>query len=180
MGYVIGANPYSGRLVETVDYQRGKGFKPGTRAMLTDPTTGESKEFVAVKLAAATWLSGVAIYLDGGGDLAVVTTVSANPAPALGSRIGILVFASATATHTTTTTSYGWAQIYGHCKAYVSASVSTPGTALGAGTSGQLVALGTASASAVVFGITYATATGPGGGLAAVLLQYPKLQPFGA
>lgn len=158
MGFVIGANPYSGRLVETVDYQRGKGFKPGTRAVLNDPATGESKEFVAVKLNAATWINGVAVILDGlstSGVGSAVATASGLPAATINARLGILTFSSATATHTTSTTAYGWAQIYGTSQAWVSASVTIPGQQLAIGASGQLIAaVAQVSASGQVNGMT--------------------------
>lgn len=174
--YLIGANPYGG-LVTKAQFLAGKGMNVGARCATVD-AVGQTKEFVAVKLSAATWLNGTAIIIDGAGGLGTaVTTLSANPAAALQSRIGILVFSSATATQTMAGTAFGWAQIYGEALAFVSASVSTPGTQLGAGGAGQLiVAVAQVSASNAVIGITYATNTGPGAppALAKVFLQYPR------
>lgn len=176
--FIIGANPYAG-LFTTEQFQRGKlgAANVGTRASITDED-GSTKEFVAIKLGAATWINGTAIIIDGAAAPgSVVTTVSGNPAAAQQTRVGILVFGSATATQTLAGTGYGWAQIYGECKAFVSASVSTPGLQLGAGAGGHLIAaVAQVSASGQLQGITYATATGPGAppALAKVFLQYPR------
>lgn len=177
--YVIGASPYGG-LFTKAQFRQGKGFNVGSRSAVIAPD-GSTREFIAIKLGAATWLNGLAIIVDGGAAPgSVVTTVSGNPAPTQSGRIGILCFASATATQTLAGTGFGWAQIYGEALAFVSASVSTPGLALGAGASGQLIALVTTSASAVIEGIALATATAAAGGLTKVMLTYPKFQPFGA
>jgi hypothetical protein len=174
--YIIGANPYGG-LKETAEFLKGKAVNPGVRASVIDPD-GSTKEFVSIKLGAATWINGTAIIIDGAAAPgSVVTTVSGNPAAAQQTRVGILCFASATATQTMLTTAYGWAQIYGEAKAFVSASVSTPGLQLGAGAGGHLIAaVVQVSASGQLQGITYATATGPGAppALAKVFLQYPR------
>jgi hypothetical protein len=174
--FIIGANPYGGLFTKS-QFLKGKGCAPGTRASVTSDTDGSTKEFVAIKLSAATWINGTAIIIDGAAAPgSVVTTVSGNPAAAQQTRVGILVFASATATQTMAGTAFGWAQIYGECKAFVSASVSTPGTQLGAGAAGHLiVAVAQVSASGQLQGITYATATGPGAppALGKVFLNYP-------
>lgn len=183
MGYVIGANPYSGRLVETVDYLRGKGFKPGTRAVLTNQSTGESREFVSVKMAAGTWVNGIAILPDGlaaGGVGSAATTADGNPAKAINARLGILVFASATATHTTSTTCYGWAQIYGECKAWTSADISVVGNQLAIGSHGQLIAAtNQTSASAQTNGITaIGTSSNTTSSMLSVFLNYPAFSGY--
>jgi hypothetical protein len=174
--YIIGANPYGG-LYTKQQFQRGKGAKPGTRASVVG-ADGQTKEFVAIKLSAATWLNGTAIIIDGtGAPGSVVSTVSGNPAAAIQSRVGILCFASAVATQTMAGTAFGWAQIYGEALAFVSASVSTPGLQLGAGAAGHLIAaVVQVSASGQLQGITYATASGPGAppALGKVFLQYPR------
>lgn len=177
--YIIGATTHGG-LFTKAQQRQGKCPNPGTRAATIAPD-GSTREFISIKLSAATWLNGTAVIIDGGAAPgSPVTTVSGNPAPTQGGRVGILCFASATATQTMAGTAFGWAQIYGEALAFVSASVSTPGLALGAGASGQLIAFATTSASAVLDGITLATATAAAGGLTKVMLQYPKFQPFGA
>lgn len=177
--YVVGMNPFQG-LYTKAERNQGKGAAPGILAAFV-ASDGQTKEFIAVKLSAATWLNGVAVIIDGGAAPgSVVTTASGNPAPTQAARVGILCFASATATQTMAGTAFGWAQIYGEALAFVSASVSTPGLALGIGASGQLIALATASASAVLIGVALATATAAAGGLTKVLLTYPRFQAFGA
>jgi hypothetical protein len=171
--FIIGAQPYQA-LVTKAQFRQGKGCNPGTRASVVGPN-GQTNEFVAVKLGAATWLNGVAVIIDGGAAPgSVVTTASGAPAASQHARIGILCFASATATQTMAGTAYGWAQIYGEAIAFVSASVSTPGLQLAIGASGQLIAaVAQASASAATWGITLATATAAAGGLTKVFLTYP-------
>ena len=139
--YVIGMNPFQGLYTEA-ERQQGKGATPGTRASIVGPN-GESKEFVAVKLGAATWINGVAVIIDGvgtGGVGSAVATASGLPAATMHQRLGILVFSSATATQTMAGTAFGWAQIYGQALAWVSASVTLPGQQLAIGASGQLIA----------------------------------------
>jgi len=173
--YIVGMRPYAG-LFTKQQFQRGQIPNPGTRGAVTDPNTGQTKEFVAIKLSAATWLNGVAIIVDGGAAPgSVVTTASGLPAAAQMGRLGILTFASATSTQTMAGTAYGWAQIYGEAVAYVSASASTPGLQLAIGASGQLIAaVAQVSASAQVVGIALATATAAAGGLTKVFLTYPR------
>jgi hypothetical protein len=177
--YIVGMRPNQG-LFTKADFLQGKAAAPGTRAAVPG-ANGQTNEFVAIKLAAATWLNGVAVIIDGGAAPgSAVTTASGNPANVQGARVGILCFASVTATQTLVGTGFGWAQIYGEAVAFVSASVSTPGAALGIGASGQLVALASLSASAVLMGVTLATATAAAGGLTKVFLTYPHFEPFGA
>lgn len=172
--YVIGANPYQG-LFTKADRLRGKGMAPGVRAAVVG-VSGQTNEFVAVKLGAATWLNGVAVIVDGGAAPgSVVTTASGAPAAAQAARLGILCFASVTATQTLVGTGFGWAQIYGEAVAFVSASASTPGLQLAIGASGQLIAaVVVGSLSSSTQGITLATATAAAGGLTKVFLQYPR------
>jgi hypothetical protein len=172
--YIIGANPYGG-LFTKAQFKQGKGHNVGTRASIVG-SDGQTKEYVAIKLGAATWLNGTAIIIDGAAAPgSVVTTASGLPAAAQHARVGILCFASATATQTMAGTAYGWAQIYGEAVAFVSASVSTPGLQLAIGASGQLIAaVAQASASAQLTGISLATATAAAGGLTKVFLQYPR------
>lgn len=174
--YVIGANPFGG-LKHKADYLRGVGgiFTPGQRVAVVG-SNGQTNEFVAVKLGAATWLNGTCVIIDGAAAPgSVVTTASGLPAAAQHARLGILTFASATLTNTLSTTGFGWAQIYGEAVAFVSASVSTPGLQLAPGASGQLIAaVAQVSASAQVVGIALATATAAAGGLTKVFLTYPR------
>ena len=176
--YIVGANPYQGLYTKT-DRQRGKGAAPGTRMAMPAPN-GQTNEFVAVKLGAATWLNGIAIIIDGAAAPgSAVTTASGEPAQSQAARLGILCFASATATQTLVGTGFGWAQIYGEAVAFVSASVSTPGLQLAIGASGQLIAaVAQVSASAATEGITLATATAAAGGLTKVFLAYPRFSGF--
>lgn len=176
--YVIGANPYQG-LFTKAQRNQGKGATPGTRASVVG-ASGQTNEFVAIKLGAATWLNGVAVIIDGGAAPgSVVTTASGLPAASQIARLGILCFASATSTQTMATTAFGWAQIYGEALAFVSASVSTPGLQLAIGASGQLIAaVAQTSASAAVVGISLATATAAAGGLTKVFLTYPHFSGF--
>ncbi len=176
--YVVGMNPYQG-LYTKAERNQGKGATPGTRASIVAPT-GETKEFVAVKLSAATWISGIAIIVDGlsaSGVGAAAATASGSPAAAINARLGILVFGSATATQTMAGTAFGWAQIYGSVRAWVSASVSNVGNQLAIGASGQLIlAVSTASDSAQTIGISWAQATNTASsttGLYTVMLMYP-------
>jgi hypothetical protein len=174
--YIIGANPYGG-LFTKAQFKQGKGANVGTRASVVG-ADGSTKEFVAIKLGAATWINGTAVIIDGNAAPgSAVATASGAPAASIAARLGILVFASATATQTMAGTAFGWAQIYGECFALVSASVSTPGIQLAIGAAGNLIAaVAQASASAATWGIVLATATGLGAvpALSKVFLTYPR------
>lgn len=172
--FIVGVNPFQG-LYTKADRLQGKGCTPGQRASVVG-ANGQTNEFVAVKLAAATWLNGTAVIIDGAAAPgSAVTTASGLPAASQIARLGILCFASVTATQTLVGTGFGWAQIYGEALAFVSASVSTPGLQLAIGASGQLIAaLAQVSASAAVVGISLATATAAAGGLTKVFLTYPR------
>lgn len=172
--YLIGASPYGG-LYTKAQFRQGKGFAVGSRTAVIG-SDGSTREFVAIKLSAATWLNGTAVIIDGGAAPgSAVSTASGAPAASQAARIGILCFASATATQTMAGTAFGWAQIYGEAVAFVSASVSTPGLQLAIGASGQLIAaVAQVSASAATQGITLATATAAAGGLTKVMLLYPR------
>lgn len=154
--YIVGARPYLGLYTKT-EFKRGKAAPPGTRAAIVG-ANGETKEFVAIKLGAATWINGIAIILDGlsvSGVGAVVVTASGEPPATINARLGILVFSSATATQTMAGTAFGWAQIYGTTLAWLSASVTLPGQQLAIGAAGQLIAaVAQVSASAQTMGIT--------------------------
>lgn len=173
--YTIGQNP-AGGLVEKADWLKGKGGvgNPGERRMVTDASDGQAKEFVAVKLSAATWINGKAIILDGlnaSGVGSVVATASGLPGATINARVGLLVFASATATQTLTGTGFGWAQIYGEALAIVSASVTLPGQQLAIGASGDLIAaVAQVSASNQLNGIS-AIATNTASTTAALMLS---------
>lgn len=176
--FVIGANPYAGLWTKS-QFLRGKGFKVGTRASITDPN-GQTKEFVAVKLAAATWINGIAVIIDGVASTGVgtaVATASGLPAAAINTRLGILTFGSATATQTMAGTAFGWAQIYGQALAWLSASISVAGMQLAIGASGDLIpAVVQVSASGQVVGISAITtisASTPTRTLGSVMLTYP-------
>jgi hypothetical protein len=174
--FIIGANPYQGLFTKT-QYLRGKGARPGTRASVVG-SNGETKEFVAIKLSAATWVNGIAVIVDGPGAVGTaVATASGLPAAAINARLGILVFGSATATQTMAGTAFGWAQIYGTVLAWLSASVTVAGQQLAVGASGQLIpAVVQVSASGQVMGITAIatiSASTPTNQMAAVFLTYP-------
>lgn len=176
--FVVGMNPYEG-LYTKAQRNQGKGAAPGTRASIVAPS-GETKEFVAVKLSAATWINGIAVILDGlsaSGVGAPVATASAQPSPLINARVGIVVFASASATSTQAGTAFGWAQIYGQVLAMCSVGPSAPGLQMGIGASGQLIQQVAASASSALQGITsVATASTTTGtaGLLTVMLTYPS------
>lgn len=182
--YLVGMKPYGG-LVDKATWKKGKGgvAAPGTRHVTMQ--NGESREFVAVKLNAATWINGTAVILDGlsaSGVGAAVATASGLPAAAINARVGLLVFASATATNTLSATGYGWVQIYGQSMAWVSASVTIPGNQLAIGASGQLIAaVAQTSASAGMNGITSIgtnTASTTAAIMLAVFLNYPHFSGY--
>jgi hypothetical protein len=136
------------------------------------------KEYVVVKLSAATYISGSAVVIDGEGVATLGTTAPDN---LVGGRVGILHLKDATtvasATVTASVTSFAWAQIYGKALAYTSTSV-TPGVALGIADNGTLKALASTSVSAGVLGI-HAVATGGVAALASVFLHYPQFNAAG-
>lgn len=173
----IGAYLYQG-LFEKAAWRRGKGVTPGNKATIT--IDGVAKEFVAVKLAAGTWVNGTVLLIDGvAGALHAATTASGAPAIGFNQRVGVLVLASATSTQTAAGTAFAWAQIYGPVLARVSASVTLPGIALGLGTAaGRLIQQVGASASTMMHGITAvatntASVVASGAGLFQVMLNYP-------
>ncbi len=175
--YIIGANPYQG-LFTKAQRNQGKGATPGTRASLV-ASTGETKEFVAVKLSAATWVNGIAVIVDGltAAVGAAVATASGLPADTLNSRLGVLVFGSATATQTMAGTAFGWAQIYGTVLAWCSGTITVGGQMLAVGASGQLIpAIRQVSGSNQVLGMTAVgtlSASTPTNSMIAVFLAYP-------
>ena len=181
--YVVGMNPYQG-LYTKAERNQGKGAAPGTRASIVAPT-GESKEFVAIKLSAATWVNGVAVIVDGLASTGVgspVVTASGEPVNTINARLGIVTFASATATQTMAGTAFGWAQIYGTALAWVSASISVAGMQLAIGANGQLIpAVAQVSASNQTVGITAIatiSSSTPTTSLVAVMLTYPHFAGF--
>jgi hypothetical protein len=181
--YVIGANPYNGLFTKR-QFQQGKlGANLGQRSSVV--VNGETREFVAIKLGAATWVNGIAVIVDGlsaSGVGAAVVTASGEPAATINARLGILVFASATATQTMAGTAFGFAQIYGTAMAWVSASVSAAGIQLAIGASGQLIpAVAQVSASNQTVGITAIatiSSSTPTTSLVAVMLTYPHFAGF--
>jgi hypothetical protein len=178
--FVIGMNPYGG-LVTKADYLRGKGMRPGSRGAVT--VNGDTKEFVAVKLAAGTWVNGTVIRIAPSGGDNVSAAPSTAPSSLLNGRLGVLVFAaSATSTQTLAGTAFGWVQVYGEANARVQVvTVSIPGVAMIlASVPGTLrpTAAGLASAQADIEGIT-AISTGGTDGVFTVFLNYPRLTgPF--
>jgi hypothetical protein len=169
----IGANIYNNSLFTEAEMLRGKIPAPGTRQKVN--VGGQTKEFVTVKLPAATYVNGTVITIpfDPSG-ISATASVPVKTEPT-GGRLGILVIASATATITAAGTAYAWAQIFGPCLARCSATgVSSvgmnlcPGGALG---SLHLQVVGTASQH--LQGIT-AIATSAGAVLLLnVMLNYP-------
>jgi hypothetical protein len=175
----IGVNAYNGLFTET-EMLRGKVPAPGTRQRVT--INGDTKEFVAVKLASGVWINGTVINLDNGGTVGAAVTASGTPAAAIHQRVGVLVFASATSTLTMAATAVGWAQIYGQVKARTSAAIGTllGQLGMGAGAGALIAAVVQASASAALTGITAlatvsATAQSANGvNLLSVFLTYPR------
>lgn len=181
--YIIGANPYQG-LYTKAQFKQGKIATPGTRASVVG-SDGQTKEFVSVKLSAATWVNGIAVIVDGlsaSGVGAAVATASGLPVNTLNARLGVLVFGSATATQTMAGTAFGWAQIYGTVLAWCSGSVSAPGIQLAVGANGQLIpAVAQVSASNQVVGITAIatiSSSTPTNSMIAVMLTYPHFAGF--
>ena len=172
--YIVGMNPYSGALFSEAEFKRGKGMVPGTRGATV--LNGDTKEYVAIKLAAATWINGQILQIDASG-VGFAAVCATAPAATVNQRLGILVFASATATQTTLATTFGFAQIYGQCLAIVSTTVSLVGAQLVLGADpGQLINGATvASTESQVDGIT-AVATQSATGLLNVFLNYPRLR----
>lgn len=169
---LVGMNPYAG-LFTKAQFKQGKIPNPGTKGVMN--SNGDTKEFVVVKIASGTLVNGMLYTLDGALP-GVAVTASGNPIPQANSRVGVLCFASATATSTFATTAFAWAQIYGVCKAMVSATASAPGLALAAKANGHLAQLSVGlSASAVLQGITVMT-TQSGTALTVinVMLNYPR------
>jgi hypothetical protein len=169
---VIGARPYQGLFTEA-EAARGKIPPPGTRASVI--VNGDPKEFVVVKMAAATLVNGsiLALAADITG-LSVLSTAPVKTLPA-GGRMGVLVIASATATITAAATVLAWAQIYGQCLARCSATgVDTVGMILcPSAVPGSLHLQVAGTASHVAQGIT-AIATSAGAVLLLnVMLNYP-------
>lgn len=181
----IGMQPGVGVFTKT---QMKRGLIPaqghkGEVGTSSSATTGgnDVKEYVVVKLPAATYISGSAVVIDGEGAATLGTTAPDN---LVGGRIGILVLKDpattttvASATVTASVTSFAWAQIYGKALAYTSTSV-TPGVALGIADNGTLKAMTSTSVSAGVLGI-HAVATGGVANLASVFLHYPQFSSAG-
>ena len=170
--YHIGANIYNRSIFTKTEMLRGKIPSAGTRHAVN--INGQTKEFVSVKLGAATWVNGsvITIPTDVTGTSATASVpVKTEP---VGGRLGILVIASATATVTMSSTAFAWAQIFGQCMARASSTgvdsvgmLLCPGGALG---SLHLQVVGPASQH--LNGIT-AVATGAAVGLLSVMLNYP-------
>jgi hypothetical protein len=168
MSSKIGMNPYQG-LYTVAQFLQGKIPTPGGCGQVTE--AGITKEYISVKLGAATWINGMAVTIDGDG---AATLGTAQPSLLFGGRVGILVLASATATLTAAATAYAWAQIYGKALALTTASVTSVGGVLTMGADGRLIGVIAAqSASSQLDGIT-ALATQAASGLLSVLLQYPR------
>lgn len=172
---VIGFDAYEG-LFTKAQYQAGKGRTPGSR--VTVKKGGDSKEFVAVKLAAGTWSNGCVVQLNSAGVAGTATTVSvgANIADH-GQRLGLLTFSSVSALQTMAGTAFGYAQVYGIGGAQVS-SVTVAGAALDViASAGILGAFGVqATASVVIIGINLGATTASVQAFVPVFLTYPRFQ----
>jgi len=170
----IGNDAYLGLFTKTENNQ-GRGRKPGQRSHVH--RNGDSKEFVAVKVAAGTWINGTVVLIDGPSGAAFAAVVGTAPAMLSNGRCGILVLASATSTQTVAGTSFGWAQVYGQCMARVSTTVSLVGVQLVlAADPGELISGATvASTETQLDGIT-AVGTQSVTGLLNVFLSYPRLR----
>lgn len=172
MAMSIGCNPFGG-IYSEADAKRGKIASAGTRASTN--VNGDTREYVAVKLASGTIVNGTLLTLDSTGAAGIAVTASGNPAPLYNSRVGVLCFASATATQTIAATGVAWAQVWGVAKALVSATASAVGLALAAKANGHLAQLSVGlSASAMLEGIScLTTQSGTAVTLIAVMLNYP-------
>lgn len=169
----IGANPFAG-IFTKAQFKQGKIPTPGTRSNVN--VNGDTREFVAIKIASGTIVNGTLMQLDSAGAVGTAVTASGNPGPLINNRVGILTFASVTATQTIAGTGYAWAQIWGMAKALVSATCSAPGLSLAAKANGHLAQLSVGiSASAMLEGITaMATQSGTALTLISVMLNYPS------
>jgi hypothetical protein len=173
--YLIGMNPAVG-LFTKAQMKAGKIAAPGTRGATNDGANGP-KEYVVVKLAAATYNNGMAVTIAGDGTAATATT---NAALEQTGRVGALVLGSATTTNTASGTSYCWAQIYGKTLCLLSGSVTAIGQALGLGADGKFLPVLVGSASAGVLGVRVeATNTAANAGLIAAFLTYPVIHGGG-
>jgi hypothetical protein len=178
--WAIGTTPGAGFYTKT-EMKRGKIASPGSRNAVGSGGTGDVKEYVSVKIAAGTYISGMVVVIDGDG---VATTGTTPPDNLVGGRLGVLclkdtaVTTVAAATLTAVGTCFAWAQIYGKALAQTSVSV-TPNQALTLGTNGTLQVIASNSASAAVIGIQ-AVLTGGVAQLASVFLNYPHFGAAGA
>lgn len=175
--FIIGVSPYSGLFTEA-QFRRGDIPSPGTRGQWTDPATGATREFIAVKFTAtANRLNGSLVTIDPDG-VATLGTVAEGGLFA-GRRAGVLTYnASAIATQTMTGTHFGWAQTYGKGKALIMATVTASflGQILEPAADGAVAAGAIGSASANLYGLTAAAVTTVGTTLMDVLLNYPQFQ----
>jgi hypothetical protein len=172
--YTVAQNPYGG-LVTKADFKRGKGATPGTAA--ANNIAGDTKQYVAVKLASGTWINGTVLQIDTANGSAVAAAPASAPSSVVNARVGILVFASATATQTMAGTAYGWAQVYGQALARTTGAVATPAIQLVQGNDpGELITgAQVASGESQLDGIT-AIATQAASGLLNVFLNYPRFR----
>jgi hypothetical protein len=181
----IGMAPHVGFFTKT-EMRRGKipaqGHKGEVGTQSSSSTGGNDvKEYVSVKIAAGTYISGQVVVIDGDGVATLGTTAPDN---LVGGRVGVLCLKSTTvttvaaATLTAVGTCFAWAQVYGKGLAKTSVSV-TPNQALTLGADGTLQVAASASGSASTLGI-HAIVTGGVGQLASVFLHYPQFSPAGA
>jgi hypothetical protein len=172
---IIGFDAYEG-LFTKAQFNQGKGRTPGS--VVSVRKGGDSKEFVAVKLASGTWSNGCLVRVDSAGVVGTATTVGATASAGgvahLGQRLGLLVFSTVSALQTMAGTAFGYAQVFGQAGAQV-VSATVAGMALGIGgsagiLSGQVVQ---ASATGAVAGIQV-VATASTQAFSTVFLNYPK------
>ena len=174
---IIGFDAYEG-LFTKAQYQAGKGRTPGSRVKVQK--SGQTKEFLAVRLASGNWKNGCLMQLNSAGIVGTASTVSNGAGVAdVGQSLGILVFGTASAIQTMAGTAFGYVQIYGECNAQV-ASATVVGMALGvgdasAGVLGEQVVEATASCQ--VLGINLGSTTASAQNFVPVFLNYPKFIP---
>lgn len=175
----IGLDVYQG-LFTKAEFNGGRGRTPGS--IVNIRTRGDSKIFVAVKLASGNWKNGCLVQLDSAGVTGTATTVSAGAGlNDIGRRLGVLIFSTNTSTtviQTMAGTAFGYAQIYGLGVGQV-LTASAVGQALTLGASaGQLGSYAAqATASAMIVGINLAATTASVVGIVQVMLNYPHFVP---
>lgn len=172
--YAIGGNFYGGRssIFTKAEMLKGKIPPPGTRRAVV--VNGQTKEFVSVKLGAATLVNGSVINLPT--DVTGTAVLSTAPPKASTEfpRMGVLVIASATATVTMSSTAFAWAQIFGQCMVRASSTgVDSVGMQLTPGAVPGVALLQVEGTASLMARGIWAVGTGAAVGLLSVMLNYP-------